>query len=205
MASILKRHALLIYTLSLCASANAQTTVPREYQGPSLASQHETTDKPQPDNPNGPHIVGFKKIGSWVLACSQTPGIKPNEQFQPCRLAFMYTNDIHKVVTVINLRIMKSGLLAVVFAVPPSTAQVGQDVILNLGAGDEIKIPIALCRVPECLAVAALTPHAESDLLASKGDSFQFPNGGQIFAFPVDGIEEAVGALRDANAHPPKE
>ena len=161
----------------------------------------------------GSGFSGSQQVGPWALVCTPAPKsadgtplkVTSATAFGRCRVTIIYhrKENPKQAVLLLTFRLLgPAQRLAVILVVPPV---VKQGDILDLQAGARsLKMPISVCKDGQCIAVVALSPAGETELL-------QAPNGALIFppdpsgkrggvGVPFAGLRVAIGAMRRAES-----
>jgi invasion protein IalB len=152
-------------------------------------------------------FTGVQQIGAWTLGCAQGPGhaaLKEGD-FGRCRvnLAFRRKDNPQQVVMVVALRLVgPQQHLAVIVILPPIVKK-GDEIDMQVDQR-QLKLPVSNCVTDRCVALVALGPSGETQLLAGQSGALVFPpdaNGKRgVISLPIVGLSDAVSAMRRAES-----
>lgn len=151
----------------------------------------------------GPGFVGLKRVGPWLLVCRPGPKNSATAALGRCQVSLIYRRKENPKQTILVLTFRTRGpaqRLVTILVVPPIVKK-GDE--MDMRAGSKIlRLPIATCNQAECVAVVALAPKGEADLLGAPGGALFFPpaQNGKRSGVPVPflGLKPAIDAMRRA-------
>lgn len=178
-----------------------------------------------------PGFVGVKMIGPWQFACakdqSQAPASKaaipftlnPNPHggaaavtaaqqsaLGRCRTTLIYTRkgDPKAVILVVSFRYAQNGQKLAMIVRFPALAQKGDQLLLRVGQGGALRLPVSQCSQGGCLAAGLLSPDGQNLILGAKKGVLVFPAKKDSkplgMLIPFTGLKDALAAMRRAES-----
>lgn len=178
-----------------------------------------------------PGFIGVKMIGPWQFACAKEESAAPTSNaaipltLNPnphggaaaavaaqqsalgrCRTTLIYRKktDPKAVVLVVSFRHAQNGQKLAMIVRFPALAQKGDALMLRVGQGGALKLPVSQCSQGGCLAAGLLDAAGQNLILGAKKGVLVFPakKGDKPLGMlvPFVGLKDALAAMSRAES-----